>query len=229
MKMQVMPVADAANYKWNVLDVTKVWPHTDYPLIDIGKLVLNRNPENYFAETEQSAFAPSHLVPGIQASEDRMLQGRLFSYPDTHRHRLGVNYQQIPINCPYRVKLSHGQRDGFMTVNGNQGSAPNYHPNSFGGHDSDLKFTPPPFKVTGLVQRYAYKHPNCDFAQPGALFRKVMKEDNRKALITNVVGHLKNAQRDIQERQVKIFYKCDPEYGTRVAEGLGFPVTKAKL
>jgi len=229
MKVQVMPVADAANYKWNVLDVTKIWPHGDYPLIDVGKLVLNRNPENYFAETEQSAFAPSHLVPGIGPSEDKMLQGRLFSYPDTHRHRLGVNYSQIPINCPYRVKIANGQRDGFMTVSGNQGSQPNYHPNSFNGHDSDKKFAPPAFKVSGLVQRYAQKHPNCDFAQPGALFRKVMKDQDRTNLVSNIVGHLKNAKREIQERQVKIFYKCDPEYGTRVAEGLGFPAHKAKL
>jgi len=227
--VQIMPEAEAVNYKWNILDVTKVWPHGDYPLIPFGKMVLNRNPQNYFAETEQAAFAPGHMVPGIEASADRMLQGRLFSYPDTHRHRLGVNYQQIPINCPYRVRVANGQRDGFMTVDSNQGNTPNYEPNSFGGAQADEKFKHAPYKVTGLAQRYKPNHPNCDFAQPGALFRKVMKPQDRDNLISNLQGHLKGANRDIQERQVRVFYKCDPEYGNRLAQGLGFPVQKSKL
>ena len=120
--IQVMPEKDAAHYKWNIYDVTKVWPQSDYPLIPVGKMVLNRNPDNYFAEIEQAAFSPSHLVPGIEPSNDRLLQGRLFSYPDTQRHRLGVNYKQIPVNCPFRAQVANGQRDGFMVVNGNQGS-----------------------------------------------------------------------------------------------------------
>lgn len=131
MHAQVMPEADAANYEWNIFDITKVWPHTDYPLQRVGKLVLNRNPENYFAEVEQVAFSPGHVVPGIEPSQDKMLQGRLFSYPDTHRHRLGANYEQIPVNCPYRVKIANGIRDGPMNVNGNQGNAKNYEPSSF--------------------------------------------------------------------------------------------------
>jgi catalase len=227
--VQVMPEADAEKYKWNIFDVTKVWPHGDYPLQEVGKMVLNRNPENYFADVEQSAFAPGHFVPGIEPSADRMLQGRLFSYADTQRHRLGGNYDQIPVNCPYRTRVTNGIRDGPMVVNGNQGSRPNYEPNSFGGPFQNEKFHIAPFKVTGLVQRYAVKHPNCDFAQPGALFRKVMKDVDRKHLVENIVGALKNANRDIQERQVKIFYKCDPEYGTKIAEGLGFPAQKSKL
>lgn len=129
--VQIMPEADAENYKWNIFDVTKVWPHSDYPLIPVGKLVLNKNPDNYFAQVEQIAFSPSHVVPGIEPSADRMLQGRLFSYPDTHRHRLGGNYDQIPVNCPYRTTLTNGHRDGYMAVNGNGGSAPNYEPSSF--------------------------------------------------------------------------------------------------
>ena len=117
-----MPEKDADNYRFDVLDITKVWPHSDYPLVKVGKLTLNRNPENYHAEIEQSAFAPSHLVPGIEPSNDKMLQGRLFSYPDTHRHRLGKNYEQIPVNCPYRARVASYIRDGAAVTNGNYGS-----------------------------------------------------------------------------------------------------------
>lgn len=126
-----MTAEQAKNYQWNILDVTKVWAHKDFPLIPIGKLVLNRNPENYFADTEQSAFSPSHVVPGIEPSFDKMLQGRLFSYPDTHRHRLGANYTQIPVNRPRNCPVMHQQRDGFMSVDGNGGALPNYEPNSY--------------------------------------------------------------------------------------------------
>jgi len=227
--VQIMPEAEAANYKWNIFDVTKVWPHGDYPCIPVGKMVLNRNQENFFAETEQSAFSPGHLVPGIEVTQDKVLQGRLFSYPDTHRHRLGVNYLQIPINCPFRANIANGQRDGLMTVNGNQGSRPNYEPNSIGGPIADAKYKDIGFKVTGLAQRYAPNHPNCDFAQPGALFRKVMTPAKRDILINNIGGNLGDANRDIQERQARLFYKCDPEYGTRVAQKLGFPIHKSKL
>jgi catalase len=117
--VQAMPEADAAKYRFDVFDVTKVWSHKDYPLIPVGKITLNRNPTNYHAETEQVAFAPSHLVPGIEPSMDKMLQGRLLNYPDTHRHRLGKNYEQIPINCPYRARMgNYNHRDGTMLVDG---------------------------------------------------------------------------------------------------------------
>ena len=121
VKIQAIPEKEGLNYKWNIFDVTKVVPHADYPLIDVGKLVLNRNPENYFAEVEQVAYSPGHLVPGMEPSMDKMLQGRLFSYPDTHRHRLGVNYEQIPINCPYRAKVANVNRDGPMRMDSNAG------------------------------------------------------------------------------------------------------------
>lgn len=121
MFFQAIPEKDAWSYKYNIFDVTKVVPHGDYPLIPVGTLVLNKNVENYFAETEQSAFSPGHLVPGMEPSPDKMLQGRLFSYPDTHRHRLGGNYEQIPINCPYRAKVHNGIRDGPMRVDRNGG------------------------------------------------------------------------------------------------------------
>ena len=138
--VQIMPEKDAENYRFDVLDITKVWPHSDYPLQRVGKMTLNRNPENYHAETEQAAFSPSHLVPGIEPSNDKMLQGRLFSYPDTHRHRLGKNYEQIPINCPYRARVASYIRDGAATVNGNYGNAVNYEPNTQGGPKEDKQY-----------------------------------------------------------------------------------------
>lgn len=222
LKVQVMPEAEAANYKWNIFDVTKVWPHKDYPEHEVGKMVLNRNPENYFAETEQVAFSPAHMVPGIEPTPDKMLQGRLFSYTDTHMHRLGPNHMQIPINCPYKAFVNNGMRDGFMSVTGNQGSKPNYEPNSEGEYQYDKKYSTHPYEVTGKVMRYEFKHPNDDFAQPRALYRDVMTDKDRDHLIHNIVGHLCNAKKHIQERQVRVFYMCDPEYGKRVAEGLGF-------
>jgi len=126
-----MPEKEALNYRFDIFDVTKVISQKDYPLIYVGDMVLNRNPQNFFSETEQVAYNPGNLVPGMQVTPDKMLQGRLFSYPDTHRHRLGPNFMQIPINCPYRSPIHNEQRDGLMTVNGNQGGKPNYEPNSF--------------------------------------------------------------------------------------------------
>ena len=218
--IQVMPEKDAETYEWNVLDITKVWPHKDYPLVKVGNLVLNRNPENYFTETEQSAFSPSHMIPGIEPSNDKMLQGRLFSYPDTHRHRLGVNYQQIPINCPYRTKVENNQRDGFASFsNGKKG--PNYEPSSFSDVKENNTYIQKVFKSEGFVGRHNYIHPNSDYAQAGALFSKVMKETDRTNLVSNLAGNLGGAKKFIQERQCKIFYKCNSEYGMRLASKLG--------
>jgi len=225
--VQIMPLDDANKYRINPFDLTKVWPHKDYPLHPIGRLVLNRNPENYFAEVEQSAFSPNHMVPGIEASPDKMLHGRLFSYPDTHRHRLGVNYEQIPINCPYasRNKVRNGQRDGFMNINGNQGSTLNYAPNSFGGPVADPSAAISPYEANGTVGRYRFQHPNDDFEQPGNLYR-LMTPDQKARLVSNIVGHLGKAKREIQERQVVHFYRSDPDYGMRIAKGLGLDVGK---
>jgi catalase len=224
--IQAMPEKDAEKYEWNILDITKVWPHKDYPLIKVGKLVLDKNPDNYFAEVEQVAFSPSHMVPGIEPSLDKMLQGRLFSYPDTQRHRLGANYQQIPINCPYKTKIRNYQRDGPSTIN-NQGNAPNYEPNSHNYAVADSKYSIAPYKISGEPVRMKTAHKNCDFAQPGALFSKVMDDKDRDNLISNIVGHLKNAKTFIQERQVKVFHKVNPEYGVRVAKGIGINVNFA--
>jgi catalase len=221
MSIQVMAFEDASKYRFNPFDVTKVWPHKDYPLIPVGRLVLNRNPENYFAETEQSAFSPANLVPGIEASPDKMLQGRLFSYNDTHRHRLGTNYAQIPINAPLRAKLNTYFRDGFMAVNGNGGRGPNYEPNSFNGPKEALQLREHSAHVNAPIVRQKADHPNDDFVQAGNLYRHAMSDYDRSRLVHNIVGHLKNARKDIQIKQVKIFYKADKEYGQRIAEGLG--------
>jgi catalase len=227
--VQIMPFEDAWTYRFHPFDITKVWSHKDYPLIPFGRMVLNKNPTNYFAEVEQSAFSPSHLVPGIEASPDKMLQGRLFSYPDTHRHRLGVNYQQIPINCPYRTKVNNYQRDGFMAVNDNGGSTPNYEPNSFNGPRAKPDAKEAPFELHGVANRYAYNHPNDDFVQAGTLYRVVYDEAARTRLINNIVGAMKGITReDIKIRAIRNFYLADPEYGTRIAVGLGIDINKVK-
>jgi len=223
--VQIMPYEQAFTYRFNPFDVTKVWPHKDFPLIPVGRLVLNRNPLNYFAETEQSAFSPSHMVPGIEPSPDKMLQGRLFSYPDTHRHRLGGNYDQIPINCAINAKVANHQRDGFMCVNGNKGSTANYEPNSVGGPVEAPQYAIHAFHTDGAVRRYRPNHPNDDFVQAGNLYRSVMTPEQRTRLISNIVGHLKNAKKEIQVRQVKNFLRADREYGTRIAQGLTLDVS----
>jgi catalase len=219
--IQAMSEKESQEYKWNILDITKVWPHNDFPLIRVGKIVLDRNPDNYFAEVEQVAFSPSHMVPGIEPSLDKMLQGRLFSYPDTHRHRLGVNYQQIPINCPYKARVLNYQRDGAATITNGPKGMPNYEPNSFSGPVANKKFSLAPFKIQGEPVRQTTQHVNDDYAQPRALYERVMNDQERENLINNIVGHLKNAKAFIQERQAKVFYKVHPEYGIRVAKGLG--------
>jgi len=227
MYVQLMPVEDAARYRFDVFDVTKVWPHRDYPLVPVGRMVLNRNPTNYFAETEQSAFSPSKLVPGIEVSPDKMLQGRLFSYPDTHRHRLGVNYEQLPVNSPYNVAsgVNNGQRDGFMAIN-NQGSAPNYSPNSHGGPVTRPDVKNAPLDVTGVAGKYRYQHPNSDFEQPGNLYR-LMTPAEKQRLVSSIAGHMSRVTRkDIKERACINFYKADPDYGTRIAKGVGLDPEK---
>jgi catalase len=222
--VQLMPLEDAETYRYDPFDVTKVWRYKDYPLIPIGRLVLDRNPGNFFAEIEQAAFSPANLVPGIEPSPDKLLQGRLFSYPDTQRHRLGANYAQIPVNCPYasKAKVSNYQRDGLMRVDGNGGSGPNYSPNGRGGPVADPRATEAPAPLVGTTGRTEYSQADRadDFEQAGLLYR-VMKVDARARLVANIAGHLKGASREIQRRQVQHFVKADPEYGARLATALG--------
>jgi len=228
LEMQILTPEKARDFPWDIFDITKVWPHGEVPPIKIGKLVLNRNPVNYFAEVEQAAFCPGNVVPGITISPDKMLQARVFSYHDTHLHRLGPNYHLIPVNAPKHAPETNYQRDGYMRVDDNAGGGPNYWPNSFGGPEADPKTGEPPFNLSGKADRYPFKHPNDDFVQAGTLFRKVMSDQDRDHLVGNIVGHLGKAQKRIQLRQAAVFYKADKDYGSRVAQGMGLDVNEVK-
>ncbi len=221
VNVQIMNEEDAADYRYDPFDITKVWPHSDYPLVPFGRMVLNRNPENYFAEVEQAAFSPGSFVPGIAASPDKMLQGRLFSYPDTHRHRLGTNYELIPVNQPRGAVAKTYDRDGAMRVDGNQGTGPNYYPNSFDGPAPDPSAAEPQMPVSGATGRFAYTHPNDDYEQPRALFAEVMDDTDRAHLVDNVAGHLGEATERIRLRQAALFYRVHPDLGAAVAAAVG--------
>uniref|UniRef100_A0A8C6MLZ9 Catalase n=1 Tax=Nothobranchius furzeri TaxID=105023 RepID=A0A8C6MLZ9_NOTFU len=193
----------------------KVWSHKDYPLIPVGKLVLNRNPVNYFAEVEQLAFDPSNMPPGIEPSPDKMLQGRLFSYPDTHRHRLGANYLQLPVNCPYRARVANYQRDGPMCITDNQGGAPNYFPNSFSAPEAHPRFLESRFKVSPDVARYNSANED-NTTQVRAFYTQVLNDEERQRLCENLAGSLKAAQLFIQKRMVEHLKDVHPDYGNKV-------------
>jgi len=228
LEVQILTPEKAKDFRWDIFDITKVWPHGEVPPIKVGKLVLNRNPLNYFAEVEQAAFCPGNVVPGIAVSPDKMLQARVFSYHDTHVHRLGPNYHLIPVNAPKHAPETSYQRDGFMRVDANGEGGPNYWPNSFGGPAPDAKAGEPAFEVSGHAGRHPFKHPNDDFAQAGDLYRKVMTEKDRAHLIGNIVGHLGKAQKRIQMRQAAIFFKADADYGKRVAAGLKLDIKEVE-
>jgi catalase len=221
VQIQIMPEAEAATYHINPFDLTKVWPHGDYPVIEIGELELNRNPKNYFAEIEQSAFEPRNVVPGMGFSPDRMLQGRLISYPDAHRYRLGVNYESLPVNqpkCPYATY----HRDGAMVYGDNGGNSPNYEPNSFGGPKEDPKYKERPTTYAdATVARYDHRELDGDYyTQPGNLFR-LLKPDAQQRLCSNIASSLGQVEQRIQDLQINHFYKCDPKYGEGVAKAIG--------
>lgn len=229
MYIQVMTPEQAASSKANPFDLTRVWSHKEFPLIPVGRLTFNRNPENYFAEVEQMALNPSNLVPGIEPSPDRMLQGRLFAYADTHRHRLGPNHLQIPVNCPFKVR--NYQRDGFMAIN-NQGGAPNYHPNSFSGPEVDANVKPmyPAYSLSGDVDRFDDTFKNDDFDQPREFWNKVLDEAAKERLVQNLAGSLKQTSDFIQERAIKLYYKLDDNFGKRLENALNVAKrTKASL
>jgi catalase len=217
LKMQIMPAAEAAKYRFNPFDVTKVWPRRNYPLMTIGRIVLNRNPENYFAEVEQAAFNPAHFVPGIGPSPDKMLQGRLFSYGDTHRYRLGANHMQLPVNRPHAAEARNYSRDGAMRSDGNHGRGKNYEPNSFGGPQQTREPLWAPIEVAGLTGNHAREHhrDDNDFVQAGDLYR-LMSEAAKHRLIANIAASLSQVSReDIVERSVAHFRVADPEFGVQ--------------
>ena len=217
--VQIMPEQDAETYAIHPFDVTKVWPHKDYPLVEVGVLELNRNPQNYFAEVEQAAFEPGNLPRGMAASPDKMLQARIMSYPDAHRYRIGINYAALDVNKP-RCAVNHYHRDGATRFDGNGGGAVNYQPNSFDGPVDDARYIEPPLKISGDADRYNHRDGNEDYTQAGNLFR-LMDADQKQQLIDNLVGALMPVPKFIQVRQLGHFYQADPEYGGRVAAGLG--------
>ena len=216
LRVQVMPAADAASYHVNPFDLTRVWPHSDYPLIEIGKMVLDRNPDNYFAEVEQAAFDPGHFVPGIGPSPDKMLQGRLFAYGDAHRYRLGINHTQLPINRPHATEADNYGRDGSMRFDAHYGREKNYEPNSFGGPAE----TGEPLYGSlagGPSGTYAWdQHDGDDFSQAGALYR-LMPEEAKIRLVDNIASGLAQVSKDdIVERSIANFRHADPDYGARI-------------
>jgi len=219
MFVQVMSYEEAEKCKFNPFDLTKVWPHGDYPLIPVGRIVLNRNPKNYFAEVEQLAFSPAHLVPGIEPSPDKMLQGRLYSYSDTHRHRLGSNYLQIPVNCPFNTKVKNYQRDGPQVVDDNQAGAPNYFPNSFQGPQDNVQNVENSVHISGDIQRYNTADDD-NFSQVGLFWNNVLSPAEQNRLVENIAGHLKDAQDFIQKRAVGNFAQADKEFGRRLRAAL---------
>jgi catalase len=218
MMVQIMPERDAETYPINPFDLTKVWPHKDYPLVEVGVLELNRNPQNHFAEVEQAAFEPGNMPPGMGASPDKVLQARLLSYPDAHRYRIGVNYAALDVNKP-RCPVHHYHHDGQTRFDGNFGSAVNYQPNSFDGPIEDARAKEPPLKISGDANRYDHRIGNDDYTQAGNLFR-LMSADQKRQLIDNLVGAMRSVPKFIQVRQLKHFYKADPDYGKGVAAGL---------
>lgn len=224
--VQIMPLEDANTYRFDPFDVTKVWSQKDYPLIEVGRMVLNKNPENYFAEVEQATFSPGSFVPGIEASPDKMLQGRLFAYSDAHRYRVGSNHNLLPINRP-KSEVNNYQRDGAMRFDNNGGGSVYYEPNSFGGPKETPQNKTTPYEVAGYVDSVAYDHDD-HYTQAGDLYR-LMDEGERSRLVQNIAASMKGVQKEeIKLRQIQHFYKADPEYGQRVAEALGLAVQQEK-
>jgi len=218
--VQIMPEADADRTPYNPFDLTKVWPQKDYPLIEVGIVELNRNPENYFAEVEQAAFSPANVVPGISHSPDKMLQFRIFSYADAHRHRLGsANYASLPVNRA-QAPVHTYHRDGVMRADDNGGGSVNYEPNSFGGPVEDPAFKEPPLPISGAADRYNHRIGNDDYTQPGNLFR-LMSAEQKRQLFDNIAAAMQGVPDEIKLRQIGHFAEADPAYGAGVAERLG--------
>lgn len=226
MFLQVMPEADAAKVPYNPFDLTKVWPHGDYPLIEVGVLELNRNPDNYFAEVEQAAFNPANVVPGIGFSPDKMLQGRLFSYGDAQRYRLGVNHHLIPVNasrCPFHSY----HRDGAMRVDGNHGSTLGYEPNSYGEWQEQPEYKEPPLALDGAADHWNHREDEDYYSQPRALFQ-LMSPAQQQVLFENTARAMGDAPKEVKIRHIGNCLKADPAYGEGIAKALGIPMDDVK-
>ncbi|WP_405775609.1 catalase [Streptomyces sp. NBC_00859] len=222
LHVQVMPAADAADYRFNPFDVTKVWPHSDYPLQRVGRLVLDRNPDNVFAEVEQAAFSPNNFVPGIGPSPDKMLQGRLFAYADAQRYRVGINHTQLPVNAPRNGTADNYGRDGSMATRYGSRQDKNYEPNSHSGPAQTDTPLAAPIAVTGWTgaQGAAEHVKDDDFFQAGELYR-LMSDDEKSRLIANISGGLSQVTLDeVIEKNLAHFHAADTEYGKRVEEAV---------
>ncbi len=220
MKIQVMTEEQAKKCKFNPFDLTKVWSHKDYPLIDVGNFELNKNPENYFADVEQAAFNPANIVHGIGFSPDKMLQGRLFSYGDAQRYRLGVNHHQIPVNaskCPF---LNMFHRDGQMRTDGNYGSTLGYEPNSYGEWQEQPEFKEPPLEIDGAADHWNHREDDDYYTQAGDLFR-MMNKNQQQVLFENTARAMGDAPKEIKVRHIKNCLQADKAYGQGVATALG--------
>lgn len=227
MYIQVMTEEQANNMPYNPFDLTKVWYKKDFPLIEVGYFELNRNPENYFAEVEQAAFNPANVVPGIGFSPDKMLQGRLFSYGDAQRYRLGVNHHQIPVNAP-RCPVNSYHRDGQMRVNNNAGSTIGYEPNSYGQWQEQPEFKEPKLTINGPAYRWNFREDDNDYyTQPGKLFR-LMAPEQQKVLFENTARAMGDAPKFIKIRHIGNCLKADPAYGKGVAKALGISLDEVK-
>ena len=216
VQIQVMSEAEAECAPFNPFDLTKVWPHADYPVIDIGVMELNRNAENYFAEIEQAAFSPSNIVPGISFSPDKMLQARIFSYADAHRYRLGTHYEALPVNAP-KCPVHHYHKDGSMNFMGQQSGNVDayYEPNSVNGSVEDKSAMEPPLKIDGNADRYNHRDGNDDFSQPRALF-ELFDDKQRERLFSNIADAMNGIPKEIAERQCKLFDQIHKNYGAGV-------------
>ncbi len=234
LKFQIMNLEQAKTFKWNPFDLTKVWPHSEFPLIDVGEIELNEIPENYFQDVEQAAFAPANLVDGIGFSPDKMLQGRILAYPDAHRYRIGANYDALPVNkCPYATNNYH--RDGAMRFDGNGGSTPNYYPNSFDGMQEDESRKGQPYELESNVVSYFDRNDSASnrneddhFTQPGILFDTVMNQQEQQNTISNIVGAMRGIagpkKDEIINRQLCHWFRASAQLGMGIAKGLGVDV-----
>lgn len=217
--VQIMPEADADKHWYNPFDLTKVWPHGDYPLIEVGVLELNRNPEHYFAEIEQASFSPSNVVPGIGYSPDKVLQGRLFAYADAHRYRVGTHYEALPVNRP-RCPVNHYHADGAMRFDAPRGTDAYYEPNSFNGPIEAASAKEPPLRINGDADHYSHRDGNDDYRQPGDLFR-LMTPEQQNRLFENIAGAMQGVPRFIIDRQMEHFRRADPAYAAGVEAAIG--------
>ncbi|NKB21778.1 MAG: catalase [Alphaproteobacteria bacterium] len=218
VKVQIMSEAEAEKTSYNPFDLTKVWPHAEFPLIEVGTMELNRNPENYFAEVEQAAFTPANVVPGIGHSPDKMLQMRILSYGDAQRYRVGANHQALPVNAP-KCPVHNYQRDGAMRFDGNNGGAVNYEPNSVGGPVEDQSVKEPPLAVGDVADRYDHRDENDDYTQAGNLFR-LMSSEEQGRLMDTIAGAMEGVPEEIINRQVGYFHRADPDYGNGIMKRL---------